>query len=177
MVGLVLELPLGEPAGQFLAEVVAAKVLAPQGAVLDPGLRQRAVEVEHADQPGPLAGPVGDGADRTAVGRETVKHVMRILPDRFGDDQGRVGIDAIAEDVHPLLLRLDEAVLLIVLVRMRADQLVAARVDGGSELFFHRLLRGPADAIGAEAQVAVGDELDLFLREFPPGPVFSHGRN
>ena len=43
---------------------------------------------------------------------------------------GAFGIDAGAEDLHPLLLRLDEAVLLLVLVRMRADQLVAAGGDG-----------------------------------------------
>src|SRR5436190_669136 len=31
------------------------------------------------------------------------------------------------------------------------------------EPLFHRFLRGPADLVGAEAQVAVGDELDLLL--------------
>ena len=40
---------------------------------------------------------------------QPVQDVMRVLPDRFGHDQRRLGIDA-GEDLHPFLLRADEAV-------------------------------------------------------------------
>ena len=39
---------------------------------------------------------------------EAVQHVVRVLPDRLGHDQRRLGIDA-GKDLHALLLRGDES--------------------------------------------------------------------
>ena len=100
--------------------------------------------------PGPLAGPVGDGADRAAVVDEAREHVMRVLPHRFGDDDRRMRVHARAEDLQAFPLRLDEPVFLVFLVGMRADEFIAGSTDGLGELLFHRLLRGPADLVGAE---------------------------
>ena len=41
------------------------------------------------------------------------QHVVRVLPDRLGHDQRRLGVDS-AKDLHAFLLRADEAVLLVV---------------------------------------------------------------
>jgi hypothetical protein len=57
---------------------------------------------------------------------EAVEDVVRILPDRLGDDDGRLGVDR-GEDGHALLLGGDEAVLFGGLVGMGADELVAER--------------------------------------------------
>ena len=82
-----------EPAAQAVQEELVGEVLAPEGGVADAGLRQRAVQVEHADQARPLAAPVGDGQDRPLVGIEPVQDVMAVLPDGLGHDQRRVGRD------------------------------------------------------------------------------------
>ena len=162
VVELVLDLAVVEEGGELVGESASGKILTPEGRVFHPGFGQRAVEVEHSDQPWPLTGPVGDRADRTLVADQAVQHVMRVLPDGLGNDDRSIGIDAVAEDLHPLLLRLDESVFLVVLVLMGANELIPRRRDGFGQLFFHRLLRRPADLVGAEAQIAVGDELDLF---------------
>ena len=53
--------------------------------------------------------------------------------------------------------------LLVFLVGVGADELIALALDGGAEGVFHRGLGGPADLVGGEAEVAVGDEEDLLL--------------
>ena len=58
------------------------------------------------------------------MAKQAGQHVVRVLPNGLGDDQRGLGIDA-GEDAHPFLLRADEAVLLVLLVGMGADQLVA----------------------------------------------------
>jgi hypothetical protein len=92
-----------EPLGEIAFEEVVLEIFGPDGGVLDAGLGERAVEVEHADEAGPLAGPVGDGEDGGAVGGEAVEDVVGVLPDGFGDDEGNLGID-FSEDFHPLFL-------------------------------------------------------------------------
>ena len=90
--------------------------------------------------------------------------VVRILPHRFGDDQRRVGVHA-AEDLEALALRRDEAVFLVLLVRMGADDLPAIGLEGGLEGLLHFGLGGPTGLVGGRAQVATGDELDLVALE------------
>ena len=143
-------------------KILVGEILAPQRRVLHAGLGQRAVQIEHADQPRPGARPVGHGQNRPAVRDQPVQHVMRVLPDGLGHDQRRVGIDA-GEDLHAFLLRADEAVLFVGLERMGADQLVAGVGDGPRELLFHLRLRGPAVVIGRQPQVAAGHQQHLVL--------------
>ncbi len=157
-----------EPLGEFAEEVGVVEVVAPEGGVFHAGLGEAAVEVEHADETGPSAGPIGDGEDRPAVRDEAVKNVVGILPDGLGDDDRRVGVDG-REDLHAFFLRGDEAVFHVLLVAVRAHELVAEFGDGGREGFLHFLLGGPADGVGGVAKVAVGDERDGVFRCFGHG--------
>ena len=65
--GVVLHLARLEPRAQALEEKRVGEILAPERAVGHARLGQRAVEVEHADEAGPRAAPVGDGEDRPAM--------------------------------------------------------------------------------------------------------------
>ena len=81
---------------------------------------------------------------------QPVQHVMRILPDALGDDQRRVAIDARRTPTF-LPFGCDETVLLVVLVRMRADRVrnpILRRRRWSAR--FHLFLRGPAFLVGAE---------------------------
>ena len=88
--------------------------------------------------------------------------VARVLPDRLGDDEGRIGID-LAEDLDPARLAVDEAVLLLGIVGVAPHdpraELAERLLDGLLEV----LLRGPAALVRGEARVAARDE-DDFLR-------------
>ncbi len=55
----------------------------------DSRFRQRAIEIQHADQTWPLSTPVRNCKDRSLMSRETGKHVMTVLPDSFDNDQRR----------------------------------------------------------------------------------------
>ena len=123
------DLALVEPALQAVDEELVGEILAPERGVLHAGLGERAVEVEHADQPRPGARPVGHGQDRALVRDQPGQHVMGVLPDGLGHDQLALGIDA-GKDAHAFFLRADEAVLLVFLVRMGADQFVAGLGHG-----------------------------------------------
>ena len=117
---LVRALARFEPVVQPLAEILVGEILAPERGVFDAGLGERAVEIEHADQSGPGARPVGDGEDRPAVRDQAAQHVVRVLPDRLGDDDGRLGIEA-GEDVHSFALRGEKAVLFLLAIVVGAD--------------------------------------------------------
>ena len=67
MGGVVGDAAAGEPFAQAAFEEVVGKVQAPQGAVCNAGFGEGAVEVEHADETGPLPRPVGKGEDGAAV--------------------------------------------------------------------------------------------------------------
>ena len=95
---------------------------------------------------------------------QSVQQVMRILPDRFCGDHGRLRIHR-AKHFHPFLLRLNESMSLIFLVRMGAHQVVAHLLDHVLQRRFHLRLLRPALLVGCETQIAVGDELDLLLLE------------
>ncbi len=165
VVGLVSHAPLLQPAAEVFCEPVVAKILAPQRAVFDTGLGERPVEVQHADESRPRPRPIGEGEDRPAMRDQPGEHVVRILPDGFGDDKRRVGIDPF-KDAHPFLLRTDEPVLLAFLVGMRPDQFISGLRNRACQRLFHLPLRRPALLIGALPQVAAGNEQDLVLRNF-----------
>ena len=61
---VVLDLAAVVSHGADPSEKIVGEILAPERAVGDARLGQRAVEIEHADQAGPGAAPVGDGQDR-----------------------------------------------------------------------------------------------------------------
>src|SRR5690606_4404581 len=115
-----------EPGGEPVAEKIVGEVGAPEGRVSDAGFGEGAVEIEHADEAGPGAGPVGDGEDGAAVGDEARQEVVGILPDAFGNDERRVRVD-VGEDRHALLLRADETVFLFWFVRVGANEAGAVR--------------------------------------------------
>ena len=104
-------MPVLQPLAQAVLEEVVGEILAPERAVADAGLGERAVQVEHADQARPRAAPVGDGEDRAAMGEQAGQHVVAVLPDAFRHDQRRLRIE-LAEHLHAHLLGVDEAVLL-----------------------------------------------------------------
>jgi len=100
---------------------------------------------------------------------EAVQDVVRVLPDGFGDDEGRAWVD-FCKNGHAFFLRADEAVTELGFVGVGADEFVAERGDCFGELFFHRRLERPGDLVSGLAQVAVGDEEDGF-----GGAVFHEG--
>ena len=90
-----------QPLVQLLAERVVGEGLAPQRRVGDAGLGQRTVEVQHADEARPLAGPVGDGEDRSAMADQARQDVVGVLPDRLGHDDRRVRDRSLAKTSRP----------------------------------------------------------------------------
>ena len=98
-----------DPRPDRLVRERVGQVVAPDGAVAAAHLGQRRVDVEHAHQPRPLAQPVGHGQDRASMSAQPGQHVMAVLPDRLGHDDGRVAVDA-REHVHAHALAGDEAV-------------------------------------------------------------------
>ena len=159
---LVLDRAGLEPTAQALEEEVVREVFAPQRAVLDAGLGQAAVEVEHADQARPSAAPVGHGQDRALVRDKAGEDVVAVLPDRLGHDQRRVAGNG-AEHLQAVLLAVNEAVLLDRIVGVAALDLEAFLLDRGGEFLLHRRLFGFAGLVGGKAQVPAGHQVDRFL--------------
>ena len=102
--------PVAQPLGDRVACESVGEVLAPDRAVADPGLGERAIQVEQAHQARPLAAPVGEREDRAAMSSQSGQHVAGVLPARLGDDQRRVGIDARERLRIPCAWLVDEAV-------------------------------------------------------------------
>ena len=152
-----------EPAIQTGEKILVIEILTPKRGITHAGLGERAIEVQHADKAGPRAGPVGDGENRRLVRDEPGQQMVRILPDRLGDDERRLRIER-GKHLHAFLLGADEAVFQRRFVGMGADEPAAETGDGCGELLFHGRLGGPARFIGRRAQIAVGDEQDGFLR-------------
>ena len=162
--GVVRDATRLEPLPQFCAEKVVREIFAPQRRVAHTGLRERTVEVQHADEPRPLAAPIRDSQNRPAMRREPGEDVMRILPHRLGDDERRIGIH-VAENFEAELLRINEAVLRFRIERMRAHDADTLGGERVGEQLFHRSLRRPADLICGEPQIATGDQLHGVFRE------------
>ncbi len=149
-----------EPLAEALSKEGVREILAPEGAVGDAGLGQGAVEIQHADQAGPGAAPIGDGEDGAAMGVKPGQDVMAVLPDGFGHDQRGAGIE-FAEDFHAHLLGIDEAVLFGRVKGMGADAGPAFGFEGLGEEGLHFGLDGPAFLVGGQAQVAAGHEVNV----------------
>ena len=155
--GVVVDRAGGEPGLEVTLEAWARKVVGPDRRVGHARLRQRAVEIEHADEAGPLPRPVGRGEDRAFVGGEAGEDVVGVLPDRLGHHERHVRIDA-CEDVEALAATGDEAVAPAPGGGVATVERPAGPGEGGGERLLHRLLRRPADAVGLLAEVATGDE-------------------
>jgi len=157
--GVVADLPLFEPGAEPVEEEGVGEILAPERAVFDAGLGERAVQVEHADQAGPGAAPVGEREDRAFVGGETVQDVVTVLPDGLGDNERRLRRQP-AEDFHAVLLAVDEAVPLFGVEGVGPFHGPAELLQRGTDLLFHRHLGGLAVAVCGNAKVSVGKEVN-----------------
>ena len=164
VIGLVRTLAGCEPLAKFGFEIIVREILAPERGVFHALFRERTVQVQHADEAGPGAGPVGDGEDRSAMRGESGEDVMRVLPDGFRNDERRGRVN-VFEHFQAFALRINEAVPGRRVVGVRAYDFIALGLDGGAEGVFHCLLRRPANLVGRETQIAAGDELDLILLE------------
>jgi hypothetical protein len=99
--------------------------------------------------------------------------MVRVLPNRFGDNQRGPWVELL-EDLETFALAGDEAVLLGFLVGMGANKRVTHIAENLRQLAFHGLLRRPARLVSREAKIAAGDEIDLLGVE--PGLMFSSHR-
>ena len=155
-----VDLSLANPLAEAVEEEGIVEVLGPDGAELDARLAQTAVEVEHSDQAGPLATPVGDGEDGPAMAEQAGEDVMAILPDGLDDDERGGGVDG-GEDIHSHALVEDEAVLEVFAVGMGAADLESLGGEGLDDCALCLGLGGPADLVGRLTQIAAGDEKDF----------------
>ena len=162
---IVVDLALANPLAEAVDEEGIGEVLAPKCGELYARLAQAAVEVEHSDQAGPLATPVGDGEDGAAMGDEAGEDMVAVLPDGLYDDEGRCGVDG-GEDVHAHALAADEAVFAHRIVCVSAAKHHALLEKRRLEHVFEIRLSGPADFIGRLAQVSIGDQQDFVGRSF-----------
>ena len=151
---------LPDPFAQTGEEIVVLEVFAPQGVERNSRLDERAIEIEQAHQAGPLAGPIRDGEDGSAMAAHAGEYVMRVLPCGGGEDETGFGIDA-GEDIHAHALAGDEAVALRGINRKGALDSNTLIVEGPSEPALQILLRRPADLIRGLAQISAGDENNL----------------
>ena len=151
--------PLAKPRDKILV----GEILAPERRIFHAGLGERAVQIQHADQTGPGARPIGDGENRAVMSRQPGQHVMRILPDRLGDDERRLRIDR-SKDFDPLALRRNETVPNVFLVRMCPHDLETGRRDRAAKALFHFRLGRPALLICRQPQISASDELNLLRR-------------
>ena len=149
--------PVREPRPQVAVERGAAEVVRPERGVGDARLRERSVEVEHPHEARPLSRPVGDGEDRTGVGREPGQHVVGVLPDRFRDDERRGRIDRL-EDAQALPGARDEPMAARPAGGMSSHQRPSRTPEGRGQVGLHRLLGRPADPIRLLAKIATGDQ-------------------
>jgi hypothetical protein len=62
------------------------------------------------------------------------------------------------EDIHPHPLRGDKAMLLRLIVSVRADEFEALLRESRSQLLLHILLRGPTGLVGRKPQITAGNE-------------------
>src|ERR1700733_1355470 len=134
--------PLPQPA----AEKWILEVLTPECAESHAALVQAAIQVQHAYQPRPLPGPVSDRKNRSAMMLEAGEHVVAVLPYRFRNNNRGFGMD-LRENIHAHPLVIDEAVLQVLAVRMRAPEREPLRAQGFRQLLFHLGLRRPANLI------------------------------
>ena len=174
MRGVVLDAALGEPGPRALQEEVVRERLAPQRAVWLVRLGEAAVQVEHADEAGPLAAPVGDGQDRALVVDQAGQHVVRVLPDCLGhDDRRRRGI--LAKTSRPIFWLSMKPCFWSGCRRAPAPP-GALALDGRRRAASPSRPAPAARLVGGEPQVAARDEIDglhvvLLVVAFPLAPA------
>jgi len=159
--------PLAQPLAKAVSEEAIGEILAPKGAIAHSHFSERAVEIQHPDQPGPSATPVGDCKNRSLVSEEAGEQMLAILPDGFCDDQRGLRIE-LAKHREAHFLGIDETVLLLGVVRVGADDPPPFLAESGRERGLHFGLLRPALLIGGQAEIAVGDQIHL--------PRFERGR-
>lgn len=148
-----------QPLAQAFLEEGVGEVLAPERGVVHASLGEGSVEVQKSDETGPLAAPVRHRENGTAMGGQTGKNMMRILPHSLGNDERRIWINA-TKDLDAHFLRVDEAMFLHAIKRMRTLHDAAFRFQRGGEFVLHILLSSPAGLIGSKAEITGGDEVD-----------------
>src|SRR6185369_15138518 len=95
----------------------------------------------------PLPAPIGHCQDRTLVRVQPVQNMMAVLPDRLHHNQWRVRRQP-AEDLHAVLLAVDESVLLYGVAGVPAAYVTAFAADGIDHSLFGLGLRRPAPLVG-----------------------------
>jgi len=88
-----------EPLPEAGVEKGVLEVFAPQSAVADAGLGQGPVEIQHADEAGPDAAPIGHRKDWAAMGGQAGQNVMGVLPDGLGYNHRGIRVE-FAEHRH-----------------------------------------------------------------------------
>src|SRR5438309_11720512 len=98
------------PLLESVQEKLVRKVDTPEGRVGDACLGERPIEVEQANETGPLSTPVGDSEDRASMRSQARKHMVAILPDRLRHNERSVFGDS-PKHVHSITLRIEKSVL------------------------------------------------------------------
>jgi hypothetical protein len=153
----VFDAAIFQPRRQLFLKTTVGEILAPQRRIPDARFGQRTVQIQHADQSRPCPRPIRDGQDGPLVGNQAVQKVVRVLPNRFGDDQSAIRVD-LAKDLHPFLLRADKAVFFSIFVRVGSFQRITAAGERFGQLGLHFVLRSPTLLVGGQAQIAVGHQ-------------------
>ena len=84
---------------------------------------------------------------------------MGVLPDRLHNYQARSGRNS-PENLHTVLLAVDETVLLGRVVGMGAADILAGRPNGRHHCGFDTLLRRPTLSVGGKPQIPIRDYND-----------------
>jgi hypothetical protein len=144
----VMRHPAGaQPLPQPVPEKGVRKILAPKARVPHARLGQRTIQVQHADQPRPLAAPVRHRQDRSAMSGQPGQHMMGILPYRLGHHQRRLRIER-PKHLHSLALRRNKPMTFLFLERVRPHHPTPLRLERPAQRPLHGLLRRPAGLVG-----------------------------
>ena len=94
------------------------------------------------------------------MGGQARQNVVGVLPDGLRHNHRGVRVE-VAEHLDAHLLRVNEAVLLLFVERMRAHDGPALGFQGPGQAGFHLRLLGPALQVGRKAQVAAGHHVNM----------------
>ncbi len=146
------------PVAKPTKKPVVGEIDAPDRRVRNAHFGQTSVESEQADEAGRAALEVCDSENRPAVGSQTRKNVVAVLPHGLRNDERRIHGDVL-EHLEPHPLAGDEAVSGERINRVRAlhgpPQTRKRRAEGE----FHGVLHRPASVVRRRAQVAARDQV------------------
>src|SRR5947207_466529 len=108
----------------------------PEGAIWHAGFRQAGVQIQHADETGPLTAPVRNSEDWTLVADEAVQDVVAVLPRRLDDYERGLARDQ-SEDFHSVLLAVYKAVAPLAIAVVAAADFVSLAADRAHHGLFH----------------------------------------